>query len=454
MHFKGQNQLLIYRAWANCVKTGSSWLGPSLYSFTFRRPIYWAECSFQLNKRPCLIRYIHNKICPMTNVAFSVPPTFKSEPMSAVVEEQEDVSFACWAHGVPMPNITWSKENGSLPVERSVETQESLLILNVLREDSGIYTCNATNTAGSILSSAELLVHSILEFTDIPYWGSFFIFIGDSLTLPCSAESDLEPTLTWIIPYRKGVDIFLNNTLFIASAELLHNGSYICEAQNALSILQIDIDVHVHALPTCQDIKLQQENKNSGVKDDTSGTYTIDPDGGDIGEAPFEVFCNMTMENGRGVTVISHDSEARTLVDGFDPRGSYSRDVSYTGATLSQIVGLISVSAGCRQFIKYECIESSLLKGGEGWWVSRDGSGMKYWGGAPPGSAKCACGVHKKCVSATVYCNCDAELPRWLEDSGYLTDQSTLPVTQLRFGDTGQATEKGYHTLGKLMCYG
>lgn len=394
--------------------------------------------------------YVYDK----SIVIFSVPPTFQSEPMSIIVEEQENVTFTCSANGDPVPNITWSKENGNLPVNRSVETQGSLLLLNLSREDSGNYTCNATNAVGSILSSAELFVHSVLKFTGLPPWDVYYIFIGDSLTLPCSAESDLEPTMAWIVPDRKGVDISLNNTLSIASAELSHNGSYICEAQNDITILQVYIDVHVHALPSCQDIKIRQEDSASSSKDDTSGNYVIDPDGGDIGEAPFEVFCNMTMENGRGVTVISHDSEARTLVDGFEPDGSYKRDVAYTGATLSQIVGLISVSADCRQFIKYECFESSLLAGDTGWWVSRDGSTIRYWGGAPPDSKKCACGVDGTCVSKGRVCNCDSEQSKWLEDSGFLTDKSTLPVKQLRFGDTGEATEKGYHTLGKLMCYG
>jgi len=35
-----------------------------------------------------------------------------------------------------------------------------------------------------------------------------------------------------------------------------------------------------------------------------------------------------------------------------------------------------------------------------------------------------------------------------------LTEKSDLPVTQLRFGDTGDSREQGYHTLGKLKCYG
>ena len=39
----------------------------------------------------------------------------------------------------------------------------------------------------------------------------------------------------------------------------------------------------------------------------------IDPDGFG-GLAPFTVYCDMTDNTGVGVTVISHDSETRTLV--------------------------------------------------------------------------------------------------------------------------------------------
>ena len=52
---------------------------------------------------------------------------------------------------------------------------------------------------------------------------------------------------------------------------------------------------------------------------------------------PFDVACNMTDKNGVGVTVISHDSESRTSVQGYEEKGRYSRDIHYTGASLSQL---------------------------------------------------------------------------------------------------------------------
>ena len=56
-------------------------------------------------------------------------------------------------------------------------------------------------------------------------------------------------------------------------------------------------------------------------------------------------------------------------------------------------------------------------------------------------------------VDSSNGCNCDKNDFNWREDSGLLTDKSKLPVIQMRFGDTG-VNETGYHTLGKLECFG
>ena len=173
----------------------------------------------------------------------------------------------------------------------------------------------------------------------------------------------------------------------------------------------------------------------------------------------YDVICDMTDKNGVGVAVISHDSENRTLVKGYEGPGNYSRDIHYTGASLSQLESLSRVSLHCDQFIKYECNHSLLLwpvsnkNSSFGWWVSRDDDKMTYWGGATE-NGKCACGMNNTCANPNRGCNCDKNDKEWREDSGLLTDKTKLPVKQLRFGDTGGTGEQGYHTLGKLKCYG
>jgi len=86
--------------------------------------------------------------------------------------------------------------------------------------------------------------------------------------------------------------------------------------------------------------------------------------------------------------------------------------------------------------------------------VSRDSTKMTYWGGAPPDSGKWACGMTNSCADSSHGCNCVKNDKVWREDSGLLTYKTHLPVKQLRFGDTGDGSEQGYHTLGKWKCSG
>jgi len=185
----------------------------------------------------------------------------------------------------------------------------------------------------------------------------------------------------------------------------------------------------------------------------------IDPDGNG-GVAPFSAYCDMSDKGGVGVTIISHDSESRTHVGpsipGCGSPGCYSKDVGYTGVSTAQLAALTRVSQNCEQFIKYECNNDVMfIEGNYSWWVSRDGTQMNYWGGATGHAKMCACGVTNSCFQGRK-CNCDSggSSAGWREDSGLLTDKSTLPVTQIRLGDLDDSNEEGYHTLGKLKCYG
>ena len=196
----------------------------------------------------------------------------------------------------------------------------------------------------------------------------------------------------------------------------------------------------------------------SGLSGSSSGNYIIDPDG-KRGVAPFSVYCDMSDKGGVGVTVISHDSESRTHVGNIPGcnvgnLGCYRKDVRYTGVSTAQLAALTRVSQNCEQFIKFECNNAiAFIVEGDAWWVSRDGQNITYWGGATGYDKMCACGVTNSCSNGKK-CNCYNSGTGWRQDSGLLTDKSALPVTQIRLGDLNASNEEGYHTLGKLKCYG
>lgn len=80
---------------------------------------------------------------------------------------------------------------------------------------------------------------------------------------------------------------------------------------------------------------------------------------------------------------------------------------------------------------------------------------MHYWGGAAPGTYKCACGLTEEgCVGNSKTCNCDSGQDT--SDDGLLMHKDYLPVLELHFGDTGTSVDNsvGYFELGNLECDG
>jgi len=366
-----------------------------------------------------------------------------------IAEEKQNVTVTCTVTGQPQPGITWSRAVGSLPKDRTDVRNGALTIYEVTKKDGGIYICKAVNILGTETATAQLMMFSRLRFKVRPPQGVTPMF-GSTVRLPCVAESDLAPTIMWTKDDKPSLpgdsNVLLNGTLVLQNIKKSHEGSYTCRATNALTTIEAKVKISSSIAASCSVIRKYVSS--------VSGNYVIDPDG-EGGLAPFTVFCDMTDKNGVGVTVISHDSESRTHVQGCEPAGCYSRDIHYTGASLSQLASLTRVSSQCDQFIKYECHGSGFwFHSPYGWWVSRDSTKMTNWGGAPSGSGKCACGMTNSCANPSYGCNCDYDNLVWREDSGLLTDKTHLPVKQLRFGDTGHSSEQGYHTLGKLKCYG
>ena len=321
--------------------------------------------------------------------------------------------------------------------------QGTLVISNATLKDSDRYTCTAKNDVNEVEASAHISVLPKLKFLVHPV-AKLNSYIGGKVSLLCQANSGI---VTWsrqnsIMP--EAHKSLRNGTLMIKVTSLDDGGLYFCSAKSEVATIKASSLLTVR-VRSCSELRLAGYNH--------SGVFDIKPDQ----DSPnFKVSCNMTDKDGVGVSLVSHNSEQRTAVKGFVAPGSYVKNVTYGGVTMVQIIHLIQASAYCEQFIKYECHHSVLQWEGlrYGWWVSRDKEKMSYWGGASPESDMCACGMNDSCATGGA-CNCDANDMTWREDSGLLIDKSKLPVTQLRFGDTGDPrVEKGFHTLGKLKCYG
>jgi len=185
-----------------------------------------------------------------------------------------------------------------------------------------------------------------------------------------------------------------------------------------------------------------------GITPPVNGVYEIKPSD----ELPsFTASCSFN--NGRAITTVHHDSEDEIEVaPKCEKRGCYRKELMYN-ATYEQIRSLIDHSGNCRQFIKYRSIGSVLLRQSYGGWMSYDGTWRRYWGGSHGKEGYCQCGIRGTCVERRHKCNCDANVDdRMLVDDGYLEDENHLPVRALKFGDTREKKEHGWHTVGALQC--
>ncbi|NXQ36801.1 TITIN protein, partial [Alaudala cheleensis] len=93
----------------------------------------------------------------------ATPPTLVSGLKNKTVTEGESVTLECQISGHPQPTVTWYRED--YKIESSMDFQITfkaglarLVIREAFAEDSGRFTCTATNTAGSVSTSCHLHV--------------------------------------------------------------------------------------------------------------------------------------------------------------------------------------------------------------------------------------------------------------------------------------------------------
>jgi len=177
----------------------------------------------------------------------------------------------------------------------------------------------------------------------------------------------------------------------------------------------------------------------------TSGYYIISPEPSKYN--PIAVYCRF--EESRAYTVLRHDSEEEKRTDNCEDKKCYVRDINYDNK-IEIIRSIVDNSQNCRQRVKYRC-HGSVLNDGFAAWTSFYGNDVN-WTDQTFG-VTCPCSTNKSCVNPKNVCNCDNNGAVWTSDEGYITDKEVLPVTKLKFGDNGDASEIGFHTLDALECY-
>ncbi|XP_050994845.1 LOW QUALITY PROTEIN: hemicentin-1 [Labeo rohita] len=179
-----------------------------------------------------------------------VMPTIQHGPQVFSTIEGTPISLPCRAHGVPKPDITWSKRGELLDLSGrvfSLVEDGSLYIVSPSGEESGEFVCTATNAAGYSSRKVQLTVYvkprlSGVGGTEVENNSGklleMSVKVGDDVTLPCEVESVPPPIITWakdkqlISPFSNRHIQLPSGSMRITETRVTDSGMYICVATN------------------------------------------------------------------------------------------------------------------------------------------------------------------------------------------------------------------------------
>ncbi|XP_047443825.1 hemicentin-1 isoform X2 [Mugil cephalus] len=194
------------------------------------------------------------------NVVVQVPPSIRTTgPAERSVVLQKSISLECISSGIPPPSITWLKDGRPVDTTKEHLKLESvgrtLTITEARLEDSGKYTCLATNAAGEAQQNIRLSVH---EPPSIPNSGEIInetILSGFPTELECKATGSPLPAITWYKDGRPltsaaGVRMLKRGqVLEVERAQLSDAGTYRCVAVNLAGVAELSYSLQVFVPP-------------------------------------------------------------------------------------------------------------------------------------------------------------------------------------------------------------
>uniref|UniRef100_A0AAY5L311 Hemicentin 2 n=1 Tax=Esox lucius TaxID=8010 RepID=A0AAY5L311_ESOLU len=168
-----------------------------------------------------------------------VPPMIPTGQPELYVIQGFQALLPCAAQGLPEPRISWEKDGKTvpnLPGKFTVLRSGELIIERAEPGDGGVFTCVATNTAGSVKQDTRLSVNMRPAFKELP--GDVTLNKGQNLSLSCHAQGTPTPVISWTAnnsPYQGfSVDEAGRSSLVIENVTRGDAGTYVCLAENSV----------------------------------------------------------------------------------------------------------------------------------------------------------------------------------------------------------------------------
>lgn len=187
---------------------------------------------------------------PNEQQANDFPPYFKNpKDMSQFFSKPSGSSIilSCPAMGMPKPNITWSRNETDIVrnIIRFKKTRWSILMDDLVPEDSGSYTCKVCNYLGCIKHTTVLLITDRVNHKPIIKEApkNLTLPVGGSGEMRCQYLSDLTSKKAWAFNPCNRTGCSNNRTVISKSNDLFYKftnvtmdmeGIYTCIEMNSL----------------------------------------------------------------------------------------------------------------------------------------------------------------------------------------------------------------------------
>ncbi|CAL4098573.1 unnamed protein product, partial [Meganyctiphanes norvegica] len=177
-------------------------------------------------------------------VTGGIRPQLRYTPIEQTVSPGAPVSLKCSAIGTPTPTLTWTRDSQPLLSSHRVRvgTFHSMMgevvahvnLSDVTVREGGLYTCIATNNAGTVAHSSRLNVYGPPFVRSMQ---NVTVASGDTARLWCPAGGFPTPALTWrrdgqILPQGRRQVVLTNGTLMINKVDKSDVGRYTCLASS------------------------------------------------------------------------------------------------------------------------------------------------------------------------------------------------------------------------------
>ncbi|CAB4036137.1 Down syndrome cell adhesion molecule-like [Paramuricea clavata] len=165
-------------------------------------------------------------------------PRIEVHPVNTISPRRHPLRLDCVIVGVPPPVVFWSHDNVrvSNTSDRMVYPNGSLVIHSLARQDSGQYSCNGTNSKGSVASSNIFLNVAFIDFNFKRNPENKTVVNGSRVEMICEPPSHFPKSLRykWYKSYRKiimdgRIGISSSGSLVISPVLKSDEGVYICD---------------------------------------------------------------------------------------------------------------------------------------------------------------------------------------------------------------------------------